>query len=95
MICETSTGNNDSIEFENILKVLPKEVERVPPHIRKLSNQLRDAQKFGIQFKDVKACKTKFKCPISNEELEKMIGYDGNQDHDNKVWNTIIIKIYF
>lgn len=85
MICQSSTGNKDSIEFENILKILPKEVEKIPPHLKKLSNQLRAAKKFGIQFKDVEACKTKFKCPLSNEEMKKMIGYEGNQDHDNNV----------
>ena len=85
MICLSSTGNKDSIEFENILKILPKEVEKIPPHLKKLSNQLQAAKKFGIQFNDVKACKTKFKCPLSNEEMKKMIGYEGNQDHDNNV----------
>ena len=85
LICEVSAGNKDSIEFENILKFLPKEGERVPPHLKKLSIQLRAAKKFGIQFKDIKECKIKFKCTLSNEEMKKMIGYDGTQDHYNEI----------
>ena len=80
------------IDYGNVEKklggemyALPKEVEKIPPHLKKLSNQLRAAKKFGIHLKDVKACKTKFKCPLSNEEMKKMIGYEGNQDHDNNV----------
>ena len=82
MICEASTGNED---FENILKFLPKEAGRIPPHLKKFSNQLRAAKKFGVHFKDVKACKTKFKCTLSNEEMKNKKGYEGDQDHNNNV----------
>ena len=84
LICEISIGNKDSIEFDYILKVLPKKFERVPPHLKKFSNQLRAAEKFGIQFKDDRLCKLRFKCPLSNEEMKKMMGYEGDQDHDSK-----------
>ena len=83
MVCDVSTGNKDFVVLENILKILPKEGARVPSHLKKLSNQLRTAQKYGQLYKDINACEAAFKCPLSGEEFKDIMEHDENKDYDN------------
>ena len=83
LICDVSTGHSDYVTLENILKILPREGARVPIHLKKLSTQLKTAQKFGNQFKDIQACEVTFKCPLSGNEFKEMMEHDENQDYGN------------
>ena len=85
LICDVSTGNKDFVPMENILRILPKQGARVPPHLKKLSNQLQTAQKFGNLYKDINKCEETFKCPLSGEEFKEMMKHDENQDYDNNL----------
>ena len=83
LICDVSTGHKDFMALENILKILPKEGARVPTHLKKLSTQLKTAQKFGNQFKDIQVCETTFKCPLSGIDFKEMTENDEIHDYDN------------
>ena len=85
LICDVSTGDNDFMALGNILNILPKEGARVPPHLKKLSNQLRTAKKFGKEFKDVRACEATFKCPLSGNDFKEMMEHDEDHDYDNSI----------
>ena len=83
LVCDVSTGNKYFVVLENILKILPKQEARVPSHLKKLSNQLLTAQKYGQLYKDVNACEAAFKCPLSGKEFKDMMEHDEKQDYHN------------
>ena len=81
IICDVSTGKNDFIAFANVLNILPKEGAKIPLPLKKLSNQLITAEKFGKQFKSIQACETAFKCPLSGIEFREMVQNNNNEDN--------------
>ena len=83
IICDVSTGHNDYLELANILNILPKEGAKVPVQLKRLSNQLKTAQKYGEQFKNVQACETAFKCPLSGYEFKEIMGNDNGPQDNN------------
>ena len=85
IICDVSTGHNDYLELANILNILPKEGAKVPVQLKRLSNQLKTAQKYGEQFKSVRACETAFKCPLSGYEFKEIMA-----DEDISLENNLL-----
>ena len=85
LICEVSTGNEEYLKFDGILRLLSKKDEGVTPHHKKYLSSLTTAQKFGNLRKDVGACKERFKCPLTDDKFtEMMIDYE-NEELLNRV----------
>ena len=85
LICDVSTGKNDFLALGNILNILPKVDAKIPLRLKKLSNQLKTAEKFGRKFRNIQACEAAFKCPLSGEDFKEMMGNDNIQEHDNNL----------
>ena len=83
VICDVSTGNNDFQELATVLNILPKEGVKIPLQLKRLSNQLKTAQKYGEQFKSIRACETAFKSPLSGYELKDLMGNDDGSLENN------------
>lgn len=86
LICDVSTGHNDFLALANILNLLPKQGAKIPLQFKKLSNQLKTAEKFGRQFKNVQACETTFKCPLSGYDFQEMMNNDQIPTQDNQLF---------
>ena len=85
LICDVSTGNEEFLKFDGILRLLSKKDDGVTPHHKKYLSSLTTAQKFGNLRKDVGACKERFKCPLTdNKFTEMMIDYE-NEELLNRV----------
>ena len=73
LICNAATGDEQFQDVESVLEILPKDGDHISIELRKLSNQLMTAKKFGEMFTNVRACETTFKCPLSGFQYKDMM----------------------
>ena len=85
LICEVSTGNEEYLKFDGILRLLSKKDEGVTPQHKKYFSSLTTAQKFGNLWKDVGACKERFKCPLTDDRFTEMMADYENEEVLNLV----------
>jgi len=85
LICDVSTGNEEYLKFDGILRLLSKKDEVVTPHHKKYLSSLTTAQKFGNLWKDVGACKERFKCPLTRDKFTEMMDDYENEELLNRV----------
>ena len=65
--------------------MLPKEGDEIPIQLRKLSNQLLTAKKYGETFKSIETCETTFKCPISGFGYKEILNSNINSINNNHI----------
>ena len=85
LICDVSTGNEEYLKFDGILRLFSKKNEGVTPHQKKYLSSLTTAQKFGNLWKDVGACKERFKCPLTDDRFTEMMADYENEELLNLV----------
>lgn len=85
LICDAATGEKEFEEFKSILYMLPKEGDEIPIQLRKLSNQLLTAKKFGETFTSIETCERTFKCPLSGFQYKKILNSNNAYMNNNLV----------
>ena len=88
LICNVATGDDQFQDAQYALDILPKNGDRIPLQLKKLSNQLITAKKFGEIFTNVRACENTFKCPLSGFQYKEMMK---NKNHS---LNSNLIEDY-
>lgn len=69
LICTLATGSMKPTELD----VIPKFLNRKEVSIESPEFEFANAAKLGTTLKDIKACEVRYGCPLSSQEIEKLL----------------------
>jgi hypothetical protein len=69
LICTLATGSMKNTDLD----VIPKFLSRKEVSIESPEFEFANAARLGSALKDIKACEVRYSCPLSSQEIEKLL----------------------